>query len=137
MIKMNEENLELKPLWEKYTSEVGETETPVVYTNTSKRFGSPIIVISLAPKKICSYDCIYCYGGLTKLKTNNVRREDTYPLDFITENLEDGFKSLSKKALSQKQLYSALSQMLLFILIFQILLIIHLKRGTNISMELI
>lgn len=79
-----------------YTSDVGMTENPVVYTNTSRRWGSPIIVVSLAPKKICSYDCVYCYGGPTQVKTNNLRREDTYPLDFVAQNLQSGFQSLSE-----------------------------------------
>lgn len=86
----------------KYTSEVGESETPVVYTNTSRRFGNPIIVVSVAPKKICSFDCVYCYGGQTQLQTNNVRREETYPLDFVRDNLREGFKSLAKKGIKPK-----------------------------------
>jgi len=85
-----------------YTSIVGETETPVVYTNTSRRFGSPIIVVSVAPRKICSFDCVYCYGGPTQLKTNKIRTEETYPLDFIKENLREGFKSLAKKETKPK-----------------------------------
>lgn len=85
-----------------YTSEVGETETPVVYTNTSRRFGSPIMVVSVAPKKICSFDCVYCYGGPTQLKTNTVRVEDTYPLDFVKDSLQEGFQKLSEKGVKPK-----------------------------------
>lgn len=95
-------NLCMKMEQKVYTSAVGETETPVVYTNTSRRFGSPIIVVSVAPKKICSFDCSYCYGGSTQLKTNNVRREDTYPLDFVKDNLQEGFQKLSEKGVKPK-----------------------------------
>jgi wyosine [tRNA(Phe)-imidazoG37] synthetase (radical SAM superfamily) len=85
-----------------YASEVGETETPVVYTNTSRRFGSPIIVVSVAPKKICSFDCVYCYGGPTQLKTNAVKTKDTYPLGFVKDSLQEGFQKLSEKRVKPK-----------------------------------
>jgi|GEM_PF-6254978 len=98
----NRNKLVVKMEQKTYTSAVGQTETPVVYTNTSRRFGSPIIVVSVAPRKICSYDCAYCYGGPTQLKTNNVRAEDTYPLDFVKENLQEGFRKLSEKGVKPK-----------------------------------
>ena len=66
----------------------------VIYGPVDSRRLGKSLGINLSPldRKICSFDCVYCSGGPTKLKTLRVRPEDTFSLDYIKQELERGFK---------------------------------------------
>lgn len=69
-------------------------ESEIIYGPVDSRRLGKSLGINLSPldKKICSFDCIYCSGGRTRLKTLEVNPEDTFSLDYIKKELERGFK---------------------------------------------
>lgn len=68
-------------------------ENKVVYGPINSRRLGKSLGINLTPldKKICSFDCIYCHGGPTKLKAIDIKPEDTFSLGTVKEELERMF----------------------------------------------
>ncbi len=68
-------------------------ESKIIYGPVDSRRLGKSLGINLSPldKKVCSFDCVYCSGGPTKLKTLDVKPEETFSLDFIREEIERGF----------------------------------------------
>lgn len=58
----------------------------------SRRLGRSLgINLSPLDRKVCSFDCVYCSGGPTRLKTLEVKPEETFSLDYIGKEIERGF----------------------------------------------
>ena len=74
-------------------------KSDVVYTSVrSRRFDEDNIplIINLSPRKICSMDCTYCYGGPTHIKTLRIDEKITFPLEYVKDEILKMFKWHSK-----------------------------------------
>ena len=61
---------------------------------TSFRFGSFIEVNPLGDKKLCSYDCPYCFLGPTEVRMNQIKKSIPFPsIDDIEKALRDQMNS--------------------------------------------
>ena len=61
----------------------------------SKRYGLTMGVNLLGPRKVCSYDCIYCSLGPTQLTMNTVRKGYVFP---TAEDLRAAFRDYIVKS---------------------------------------
>lgn len=68
-------------------------KSKIIYGPVDSRRLGKSLGINLSPldRKICSFNCVYCSGGSTKLKTLKVSPEDTFSLEYIKGELERGF----------------------------------------------
>lgn len=68
-------------------------ESKIIYGPVdSRRLGKSLGVnLSQLDKKICSFDCVYCSGGSTIIKTPETNPKDAFSLEYVKGELERGF----------------------------------------------